>query len=127
MSRDAYILFQSNFTHSCGPIIYHQIVFQPHQYQLVQIRIVSETRTFPCSSRLETIIDCDRVLVLAKGQLAEFDTPVNLLRSATREQTGIFAGMVAQTGSANAEQLLHAAEEAERTRSKRMAPLHTSA
>ncbi|GAQ87187.1 ATP-binding cassette transporter subfamily C [Klebsormidium nitens] len=98
--------------------------------QLIQaaVRDVFDNCTvLTIAHRLETIIDCDRVLVLAKGQLAEFDTPVNLLRSATREQTGIFAGMVAQTGSANAEQLLHAAEEAERTRFKRTAPSHTSA
>jgi hypothetical protein len=62
------------------------------------------------------------VLVLAKGQLAEFDTPVNLLRAATHHQTGIFAGMVAQTGSANAEQLLRAAEEAERNRAQKKHP-----
>ena len=33
--------------------------------------------------RIDTIIDCDRVLVLAKGgRLAEYDTPANLLRRA---------------------------------------------
>lgn len=33
--------------------------------------------------RIDTIIDCDRVLILAKGgRISEFDSPANLLRRA---------------------------------------------
>lgn len=96
--------------------------FETAEKWFVQVNLAA-AELLPISlSRLETIIDCDRVLVLAKGQLAEFDTPVNLLRAATHHQTGIFAGMVAQTGSANAEHLLRAAEEAERNRARKKHP-----
>ncbi|GAA5855654.1 hypothetical protein JCM8547_001633 [Rhodosporidiobolus lusitaniae] len=43
--------------------------------------------------RLRTIIDADRVLVMDAGQVAEFDTPLNLFRS-----QGIFYGMCEQSG-----------------------------
>lgn len=74
--------------------------------------------------RIDTIIDCHRVLVLAKGgRLAEFDTPANLLRRA--ESVGAegpgsrgvgyygFADIVAQSGVVIAKQLREAAEAAE--------------
>lgn len=74
--------------------------------------------------RIDTIIDCHRVLVLAKGgRVAEFDTPANLLRRAegvTMEGSasrGVgnygFAEIVAQSGAAIALQLREAAEAAE--------------
>ncbi|KAM0788854.1 hypothetical protein ACM66B_002939 [Microbotryomycetes sp. NB124-2] len=44
--------------------------------------------------RLRTIIDCDRVLVMSDGQVAEFDTPINLFRM----QDGIFASMCERSG-----------------------------
>ena len=40
--------------------------------------------------RLNTIMDSDRVLVLDAGQVAEFDTPSNLLE----QPHSIFAGLV---------------------------------
>ncbi|KAG0577462.1 hypothetical protein KC19_5G158000 [Ceratodon purpureus] len=74
--------------------------------------------------RIDTIIDCHRVLVLAKGgRLAEFDTPANLLRRAEGVSTGGsesrgvgnhgFADIVAQSGEVIARQLREAAEAAE--------------
>ncbi|KAK4055619.1 hypothetical protein OIV83_000165 [Microbotryomycetes sp. JL201] len=44
--------------------------------------------------RLRTIIDCDRVLVMSDGQVAEFDTPINLFQ----KQDGIFASMCERSG-----------------------------
>ncbi|XP_054455373.1 ATP-binding cassette sub-family C member 3 isoform X2 [Anoplopoma fimbria] len=48
---------------------------------------------FTIAHRLNTIMDYTRVLVLDKGQIAEFDTPANLL-----SQKGIFYGMAKDAG-----------------------------
>ncbi|XP_057681546.1 ATP-binding cassette sub-family C member 3 isoform X2 [Corythoichthys intestinalis] len=50
---------------------------------------------FTIAHRLNTIMDYTRVLVLDKGQIAEFDTPANLI-----SQRGIFYGMVKDAGLA---------------------------
>ncbi|XP_035389253.1 canalicular multispecific organic anion transporter 2 isoform X2 [Electrophorus electricus] len=50
---------------------------------------------FTIAHRLNTIMDYTRVLVLDKGQIAEFDTPTNLIA-----QKGIFYGMVKDAGLA---------------------------
>ncbi|XP_067949298.1 multidrug resistance-associated protein 1-like [Watersipora subatra] len=44
--------------------------------------------------RLNTIMDSDRILVLNKGMVAEFDTPENLLK----DEEGIFSSMVREAG-----------------------------
>jgi ABC-type multidrug transport system fused ATPase/permease subunit len=44
--------------------------------------------------RLNTIMDSDRVVVLDKGEVVEFDTPANLLK----KSNGIFQGLVKQAG-----------------------------
>ncbi|KAJ1719478.1 hypothetical protein LPJ53_005766, partial [Coemansia erecta] len=49
---------------------------------------------FCVAHRLRTIIDYDRVLVLDKGKVVEFDTPSNLLQ----KSDGIFKGMCEQSG-----------------------------
>ncbi|GKU99909.1 hypothetical protein SLEP1_g12688 [Rubroshorea leprosula] len=51
--------------------------------------------------RLNTIIDCDRILVLDAGQVLEHDTPEELL---SKEESA-FAKMVQSTGPANAQYL----------------------
>ncbi|KAJ3097648.1 hypothetical protein HDU96_000305 [Phlyctochytrium bullatum] len=51
--------------------------------------------------RLNTVIDYDRILLLDKGRVGEFDTPANLLSDPTSQ----FFSMVADTGEANAEML----------------------
>jgi len=50
--------------------------------------------------RLNTIMDADKVIVLDKGEVVEYDSPKKLL-----ESKGIFAGMVAATGPSSAEYL----------------------
>uniref|UniRef100_A0A3Q1G5Y0 ATP binding cassette subfamily C member 3 n=1 Tax=Acanthochromis polyacanthus TaxID=80966 RepID=A0A3Q1G5Y0_9TELE len=50
---------------------------------------------FTIAHRLNTIMDYTRVLVLDKGQIAEFDTPTSLL-----SQRGIFYGMAKDAGLA---------------------------
>ncbi|CAA7062353.1 unnamed protein product [Microthlaspi erraticum] len=51
--------------------------------------------------RLNTIIDCDKILVLSSGQALEYDSPQELLS----RETSAFLGMVNSTGPANAQQL----------------------
>ncbi|XP_048869139.1 ATP-binding cassette sub-family C member 3 isoform X2 [Brienomyrus brachyistius] len=50
---------------------------------------------FTIAHRLNTIMDYTRILVLDKGQIAEFDTPTNLIG-----QKGIFYGMAKDAGLA---------------------------
>jgi len=57
--------------------------------------------------RLNTIMDSDRVLVLDAGKVVEFDTPSNLLRN----NRGIFAQLVNETGKASAKHLKRIASE----------------
>ncbi|PIL29150.1 ATP-binding cassette transporter [Ganoderma sinense ZZ0214-1] len=45
--------------------------------------------------RLRTVIDYDRLIVLDKGELAEFDTPLNLIR----KEGGIFRSMCLKSGT----------------------------
>ncbi|XP_010906316.1 ABC transporter C family member 2 [Elaeis guineensis] len=51
--------------------------------------------------RLNTIIDCDRLLLLNAGQVSEFDTPERLLLN----ENSAFSKMVQSTGAANAQYL----------------------
>ncbi|XP_021729901.1 ABC transporter C family member 2-like [Chenopodium quinoa] len=51
--------------------------------------------------RLNTIIDCDRILLLEAGKVLEYDTPEKLLSS----EESAFSKMVQSTGAANAQYL----------------------
>jgi ABC-type multidrug transport system fused ATPase/permease subunit len=59
------------------------------------------TTVLTIAHRLNTIMDYDRVLVLDKGALAEYDSPKNLLAN----PNGIFTSMVDATGPGSAEHL----------------------
>ncbi|KAF4588529.1 hypothetical protein EYR40_010081 [Pleurotus pulmonarius] len=45
--------------------------------------------------RLRTVIDYDRLIILDKGKIAEFDTPFNLIQ----KESGIFRNMCLQSGT----------------------------
>jgi ABC-type multidrug transport system fused ATPase/permease subunit len=62
--------------------------------------------------RLNTIIDCDKVLVLDSGKVQEFSSPENLLSNGESS----FSKMVQSTGTANAEYLRSITLENKRTR-----------
>jgi ABC-type multidrug transport system fused ATPase/permease subunit len=55
--------------------------------------------------RINTIIDCDKVLVLGDGRVLEYDHPARLLEA----PNGVFAGMVADMGPRVAASLKQAA------------------
>ena len=66
--------------------------------------------------RLATVIDADRILVMADGKRVEYDRPFKLLvnnpddNTITRED-GFFTSMVRATGAESAESLFNIAKE----------------
>ncbi|KIM77069.1 hypothetical protein PILCRDRAFT_825608 [Piloderma croceum F 1598] len=57
--------------------------------QAIHTELSKDTTVITVSHRLQTIMDSDRVMVLAAGHLTEFDSPAALLM-----QGGLFKGMV---------------------------------
>ncbi|CAK7350711.1 unnamed protein product [Dovyalis caffra] len=71
---------------------------------LIQKTIIEEFRScimLIIAHRLNTIIDCDRILVLEAGQVLEHGTPEELLQN----EGSAFSRMVQSTGPANAQYL----------------------
>ncbi|KAF0977347.1 hypothetical protein FDP41_003339 [Naegleria fowleri] len=62
----------------------------------------SDRTVLTVAHRLNTIIDSDRILALKAGEVAEFDSPKNLL---TRQEPSIFASLIEETGKANSSYL----------------------
>ena len=69
--------------------------------------------------RLNTIVDSDRILVLDKGSLAEFDTPLALISN----EHSIFTSMVNETGSANAALLKRIVQDREKLSTQQLVEL----
>ncbi|KAF9007200.1 hypothetical protein BDQ17DRAFT_1351594 [Cyathus striatus] len=57
----------------------------------------TESLLLTVAHRLRTVIDYDRLIVLDKGQISEFDTPWNLIR----KEEGIFRTMCLKSGQFN--------------------------
>ncbi|GKA84558.1 ABC transporter C family member 2 isoform X1, partial [Tanacetum coccineum] len=67
--------------------------------------------------RLNTIIDCDRILLLDAGQVVEYDAPVKLLE----DEGSAFSKMIQSTGAVNAQYLRNLAFGAEGDRTEKAA------
>jgi len=77
---------------------------------LIQTTIRTKFRTctvLTIAHRLNTVMDSDKVLVMDKGKVVEFDHPYNLLQN----NEGVFFKMVEQTGPATSDFLHRIAAE----------------
>ena len=75
-------------------------------------RTLKGRTTLIIAHRLNTIVDCDRVLVMDNGRVAEYDRPAQLLR----DSGSMFYGMAEHLGGSAVAQLLAKAVAAEETK-----------
>ncbi|KAJ3656111.1 hypothetical protein Zmor_015210 [Zophobas morio] len=83
----------------------------PQTDELIQTTIrrkFKDCTVLTIAHRLHTVMDSDKILVMDAGQTAEFAHPHLLLQ----DTTGIFYGLVKQTGKGMAENLIKIAEDA---------------
>ncbi|XP_022166663.1 probable multidrug resistance-associated protein lethal(2)03659 isoform X3 [Myzus persicae] len=88
----------------------------PQTDALIQMTIRTKFKTctvLTIAHRLNTVMDSDKVLVMDKGTMVEFDHPHNLLQN----KEGVFYKMVEQTGSATSDFLHKVAAESYHTTS----------
>ncbi|BGP13132.1 hypothetical protein JCM10213v2_001051 [Rhodosporidiobolus nylandii] len=64
--------------------------------QTVIRREFADATIFVIAHRLQTIMDCDKILVMSAGKVAEFDTPANLLQ----QPESIFRSLAVEAGLA---------------------------
>lgn len=53
------------------------------QIQLILRSAFRKSTVITIAHRVQTVLDCDRIMVMGDGQLLEFDTPDNLLADST--------------------------------------------
>lgn len=51
------------------------------QIQLILRSAFRKSTVITIAHRVQTVLDCDRIMVMGDGQLLEFDTPENLLEN----------------------------------------------
>lgn len=68
--------------------------------------------------RLNTVMDSDKIMVMEKGELIEFEEPYILLTD-PKYATGIFRSLVEETGKANFNLILQASYNKHLERKKR--------
>ncbi|KAI5277456.1 ATP-binding cassette, sub-C (CFTR MRP), member 9 [Ascosphaera acerosa] len=60
---------------------------------MLRSSVFRERTIITIAHRINTILDSDRIVVLEKGRVAEFDTPANLIK-----RGGLFCSLVKEAG-----------------------------